>query len=188
MNFSSKVSSLQSYNMLLFRTALHPEFFEIAGRKCIEHGEYEFESWIFRGGHLARFEHNGLCVTEVITDDPSSLPDRCMVTTMPCAGEKEHEAKFSECINYMTSIQTEILTDHLFLGTYNELLKHGRSSDALMTIWGEDPDKPNLSLFDMQRYAEEVHMQGYHLRSDCGLVLRTQSLFQITDEEPEKTD
>ncbi len=30
------------------------------------------------------------------------------------------------------------------------------------------------------------HLQGYHLRSDCGLILRTQTLFQIVDEDDEE--
>ena len=34
-------------------------------------------------------------------------------------------------------------------------------------------------MIDVQRYANQVHLQGYHLRNDCGLVLRTQSIFQI---------
>ena len=31
----------------------------------------------------------------------------------------------------------------------------------------------------MQHFQKETHVQGYHLRSDCGLVLRTQSMIQI---------
>jgi hypothetical protein len=33
----------------------------------------------------------------------------------------------------------------------------------------------------MQSSRSELHLQGYHLRSDCGLVLRTQSMFQIVN-------
>lgn len=36
----------------------------------------------------------------------------------------------------------------------------------------------------MQRYRSEIHIQGYHLRSDCGLVLRTQSMFQVVANAP----
>ncbi len=80
-------------------------------------------------------------------------------------------------------MQTEILSELLYLGTYNEMLEHGRDSDGLMTVWTEDgAAKPNLSLIDVQRFAEAVHVQSYHLRSDCGLVLRSQSIFQIKDE------
>jgi len=180
MSFQPKVTSLQSYNMLLYRGALHPEFFGIEGRQRIEHGEYEFEAWIFRGGHALRFEHADLCLTEIISEDTETLPERGQVVAFPCAGERDHENSFGDDVVYVNSMQTEILSDHLYLSTYNEMLEHGRQCDGLMSVWtGEDHSKPNLSLLDTQRFAEQVHVQGYHLRSDCGLVLRTQSIFKL---------
>jgi hypothetical protein len=181
MSISSKSTSLQAYNLLLYRNALHPEFFGISGRQRVEHGDYEFESWIFRGGHVLRFEHSGLCVTEVVTDNSEQLPERGLVTTLPCAGERDHEQEFSERLAYVGSMQTEMLTDHLYLSTYNELVEHGEVCDGIVTAWRDDLDRPNLSLIDLQRYREEIHVQGYHLRSDCGLVLRTQSIFQVKE-------
>jgi len=181
-SFAPKTTSLQAYHMSLFRNALHPEFFEIQGRRRIAHGDYEFEAWIWHGGHALRFEHQGLCVNEIVSDFSEELPERGLVTALPCAGEKDHEDEFAERINFMTSIQTETLSDHLYLSTYEELLEHGRSSDGLMTFWA-DGNKNNMSLIDIQRYREEVHAQSYHLRSDCGLVLRTQSIFQIAEED-----
>jgi hypothetical protein len=180
MSLSSKTtSSLQAYNLALFRTALHPEFFEIDGRCRIAHGDYEFEAWICRGGHALRFEHHGLCVSEIVGEEIEQLPERGHVTTLPCAGEKDHEAEFSERILYMSSMQTETLSDHLYLGTYNEMLEHGRLGDCMLSVWTDEIGKPNLSLLDVQRYGDEVHVQTYHLRSDCCLVLRTQSIFQV---------
>lgn len=180
MSFQSKVSSLQAYNMLLYRNALHPEFFGIEGRRRIEHCEYEFEAWVFRGGHALRFEHDGLCLTEIISDQVEILPDRGQIAVFPCAGEKDHESTVGDHVVYVTSMQTEVLTDHLYLGTYNEMVEHGREFDGLMSVWTEEPhEKPSLSLLDIQRFAEEVHVQSYHLRSDCGLVLRTQTIFKL---------
>jgi hypothetical protein len=181
MTLSSKTSRLQAYNLALYRSALHPEFFQIDGRARIMHGEYEFEAWISRGGHAVRFEHHGLCLSEVVGEDTESLPERGHVTTLPCAGEKDHEAEFADRVVYMTSMQTETLTDHLYLSTYNEMLEHGRNSDCLLSVWLDEVGKPNLSLIDLQRYSDEVHVQSYHLRSDCGLVLRTQSIFQVKE-------
>ncbi len=184
MSFQPKVTSLQAYNLLLYRNALHPEFFGIEGRRRIDHGEYEFEAWIFRGGHALRLQHDGVCVSEIVFDQLDSLPERGLVATFPCAGEKDHDASFGDRLVYMTSMQTEILSDHLYLGTYNEMMDHGRQCDGLMSVWTDDPaDKPNLSLVDMQRHSDQVHVQSYHLRSDCGLVLRTQTIFQIKDED-----
>ncbi len=126
MSVQPKVTSLQAYTMLLYRNALHPEFFGIEGRRRIEHGEYDFEAWIFRGGHALRFQHDGLCLTEIVTDDVEQLPERGLVGTFPCAGEKDHDTTFGEQLVYMTSMQTEVLTDHLYLSTYNEMMQHGR--------------------------------------------------------------
>jgi len=180
MSFQSKVSTLQSYNMLLYRNALHPEFFGIEGRRRIEHGEYEFEAWIFRGGHALRFEHDSQCMTEIISDQTDQLPERGQSGIFPCAGEKDHESTMGDNVVYLTSMQTEVLTDHLYLGTYNEMLDHGRESEGLMSVWTDEAhSNPNLSLLDMQRFGAEVHVQSYHLRSDCGLVLRTQTIFRI---------
>ena len=79
-------------------------------------------------------------------------------------------------------MQTEMLSDHLYLGTYNELLEHGRECGAALSLWTDELDRPNMSLIDLQRYRGEVHVQGYHLRSDCALVLRTQTIFQMKEE------
>ena len=182
MSLASKTTSLHAYNLLVYRSALHPEFFQIAGRRRVEQGDYEFEFWVFRGGHALRFEHDELCVTELVTHKLEHLPEHSLVTTLPCAGERDHEAEFADRVGYMTSVQTEILSDHLYLGTYQEMLEHAREWDALMTVWTDELEKPNLSLIDVQRYSDQVHIQAYHLRSDCGLVLRTQSIFQVKED------
>ena len=187
MSIAPKISTLQAYNMLLYRTALHPEFFQIEGRQRIVHGDYEFEAWVCQGGHALRFEYQGICLSEIVTDDFDGLPERGHVATLQCAGEKDHEAEFSDRIMFMTSMQTETLSDHLYLGTYEEMLEHGQECGGLLTTWTAG-GKDNLSCLDLQRYRDEVHVQSYHLRSDCGLVLRTQSIFQIHDGSAKKSE
>ena len=191
MSFAQRSTSLQAYHTMVFRAPLHPEFFNIEGREKGQQGQYEFESWLFAGGHVFRFEHDNVGITEVVTADPSSVPERGLVTALPCAGEKDYEADFADRISYVTSIQTETLSDHLYLGTYREMLEHGRMGEGLLKIW-DVSGQPNLSLIEHQRYADEVHIQGYHLRSDCLMVLRTQSIFQVgctsDDEAGESND
>ena len=184
MTVPSRSTSLQSYSMLVYRKALHPEFFGIEGRCHLSHDGMDFEGWIFRGGHVARFQIDGQCVCEVLIEQTDNLPERGLVTSMPCAGEKDFEEQFSKRLVYMTSMQTETLSEHLFLSTYKEMIEHARESDAIMSAWTDELGRPNLSLMDTQRYRNEVHLQGYHLRSDCGLVLRTQTLFQV-DAKPD---
>lgn len=183
MNVSSqKINTLQSYHLAIFRGALHPEFFDIEARRRVTHGEYDFEAWLYRGGHVLRFEHNGTIITEVVGDRIEQLPERGHVTTLPCAGERDHEQDFADRVAYMSSIQTETLTGHLYLGTYNEMSEHGQSTECLSVNWRSEPTGNNLSLLDIQRYADEVHVQSYHLRGDCGMVLRTQTIFQLKED------
>ena len=98
MSVQPKVTSLQAYNMLLYRNALHPEFFGIEGRRRIEHGEYEFEAWIFRGGHALRFQHDGHCLSEIVTDDGDQLPERGLVASFPWTSREEN-VLFRGCRN-----------------------------------------------------------------------------------------
>lgn len=175
----SKASSLQNYHMLAFRRALHPEFFGIEARQRVQHGDYETEAWIFRGGHSLRFTLNGFCMTELVLEQIDQIPDRGLISALPCAGERDFEEKVAENLVYMTTMQTETLSDHLYLGTYKEMMQHARENDSLFAAWTDAAGKPNLSLIDVQHFRTEVHIQGYQLRSDCGLVLRTQSMIQI---------
>ena len=183
---TSKNSSLQSYHMLAFRKALHPEFFGIEGRKRVQHGDYETEAWIFRGGHSLRFTLNGFCMSEIVVEHIDQIPDRGLIAAVPCAGERDFEEKIAENIVYMTTMQTETLSDHLYLGTYKEMMQHARENDSLLSVWTDAAGKPNLSLIDVQHFRSETHLQSYHLRSDCGLVLRTQSMVQIVTPKPAK--
>ncbi len=180
MNPTSKTTSLQNYTMLLYRKALHPEFFAIESRARIENGGLEAEAWIFKGGHAIRFQQDKVCLCEVVTDHPHALPERGLSTNVPCAGEHEHEEAVTESLTFMTTVQTETLAEHLYLGTYKEMLSHGRDNQSLMASWNDsETNKPNLSVVDLQRFRTEIHVQSWHLRSDCGLVLRTQSMFQL---------
>jgi hypothetical protein len=169
--------------MLLYQTALHPEFFGIEGRRRIEHGPYELEAWIFPAGHAIRFETGETIISEILTEQPEKLPQRGHIDSFQCAGERDHEAEYGEQsgsrVLYMTSMQTETLSDHLYLSTYHELHAHGNAVAGLVVPWLDDASRPNLSVLETQRFNREVHVQSYHLRSDCGLVLRTQSIFQV---------
>ncbi|MSQ90414.1 MAG: DUF2617 family protein [Phycisphaerales bacterium] len=182
MNPIAKTNSLQSYNMLLYRKALHPEFFAIEGRSRIENAGLEAEAWLTRGGHTVRFQQDKLCLCEVVTDQPHALPERGLSTNVPCAGEHDHDEAISETLTFMTTVQTETLAEHLYMGTYKEMLSHARENDSLICDWADPKsNKPNLSVLDLQRYRTEIHLQTWHLRSDCGLVLRTQSMFQLLE-------
>ena len=181
MQIPEKIVDQQIYSMALFRSALHPEFFEVEDRIEVQHNGYDFEAWLYKGGHVLRFEYEGTCVTEVVTPDPDTLPERGHVTTMACAGERDHEQDFGDRVTLITSMQIEFLPDHLFGDSYNELIDFGKEVNAKMLEWEEVDSPRNALIIDVQRYNNQLHSQSYHLQAKHGIVLRTQSIFEIKE-------
>lgn len=178
MTMPVKAPNLQSYQVLLYGRALHPELFPLKGRRVVRHGRYEFEVWVMEGAHLLRFEHAQLCACELLTDQDGRLPEQGVVNGFLAAGERDFEHRFvKERVTYMTTVQTETLSENLYIATMDEMLNYGRSSSALSHRW-DDGAGPCLSMIDLQRYNSEIHAQSYHLISQGGLVIRTQTIFE----------
>ena len=184
MNVGHKSSSTQVLRLMVYRRALHPELFELHGRRCDRHGDYEVESWVAKLGHIVRFQVQGESVTEAVIDNGDHLPEHGLVYALPCLGEKEFELdgdqdKTSSKVGFVTTLQTESLTDNLYLVTLREMQDFAAESDALSYDWKDPDGVPCLSVLDTQKYKQEFHVQSYHLLGGSGMVLRTQSIFEI---------
>lgn len=175
----TKPINTQAYQLILYRRALHPEFFTLKARKAIRHNAYELEAWVMPGAHLVRFSFGGLSACELVTHQEDSLPTDGAVTTFPCAGEHEFEHRFTpERVTYMTTVQTETLSENLYNATYSEMLDFARETDAMVHRWQDVDGGRCLSLLEIQRFSKEVHIQAYHLIAGGGFVLRTQGIFE----------
>jgi hypothetical protein len=181
MQAPDKLIEQPTYSMALFRSAVHPEFFSIEERVEVQHNGYDFEGWLCKGGHVLRFEYEGICVTEIIFPEVGDLPDRGHVTTLVCAGERDHEQDFGDRITLINSMQIEFLPDHLFGDSFTELTDFAQEVNAKV-IHYEDGKNRGLSILDVQRYNDQLHVQSYHLHSEHGTVLRTQSIFELKPE------
>ena len=181
MQVPDKLIEQPTYNMALFRSAIHPEFFQIEERTEVQHNGYNFEAWLCKGGHVLRFEYEGICVSEVVFPEVDNLPDRGHVTTIICAGERDYEQEFGDRITVINSMQIEFLPEHLFGDCYDELSEFADEVKAKVIRY-DDGKERGLSILDVQRYNDQLHSQSYHLHSDHGVVLRTQSIFELKPE------
>ena len=181
MQVPDKLIEQPTYNMALFRSAIHPEFFQIEERIEVQHNGYNFEAWLCKGGHVLRFEYEGICVSEVVFPEVDNLPDRGHVTTIICAGERDYEQEFGDRITVINSMQIEFLPEHLFGDSYDELSEFADEVEAKVIRY-DDGKERGLSILDVQRYNDQLHSQSYHLHSDHGVVLRTQSIFELKPE------
>ncbi len=179
MENAAKLNSLQTYQVILYDRALHPEFFDLKARRVENVSAFEFEAWLMGGSHLLRFEMGSLCACELVTDQDRGLPNTGVITAFLCAGERDFDHSFKTSpVNYITTVQTETLAENLYMATFEELRAFGRESDALVHQW-DDEVGPCLSMLDMQRLSREMHVQAYHLLANQGIVLRTQTIFEL---------
>lgn len=175
----NKLPSIQTYKLLLYSRPLHPELFGIQDRRTLAHGDYEVESWIIPGGHVLRFQGNDQCATETVTDEDQHLPQRGLMHSVPCLGEKDFDDNVDSTIQYVASVQTELLSDNLYSSTFQEMLTFAEEAEAMSVRWTDGADSQNLSVLDVQTYRSEVHAQSYHLVGSAGFVLRTQTIFEL---------
>ena len=179
MGVSHKSFSTQTFRLMVYQRALHPELFELKDRRLHRHSDYEAETWICPSGHLARFQVGQDCLTETVIEEGDHLPEHGLLHVLPCQGEKEFEKQPKDGkIGYVTTIQTEALTDNLYLSTFREMLEFAEESQSLCHQWSEDSGHQSLSVLDFQMYRREFHIQSYHLIGSCSMVLRTQSIFE----------
>ena len=180
MDLTAKQLSTQSYQVVLYRRALHPELFDLRDRRVVGLGGYELESWVMPGNHVLRFGFGELCATELVIDREDDLPSTGVVTAFPCAGEKDYEHFFeAEGVNYLVTVQTEVLSENLYLATHREMTEHVQENDSQFFAWDSDSG-PNLTILDVEPRRSEVHIESYHLVASGGFVLRTQTIFEIT--------
>ncbi|MEM9167687.1 MAG: hypothetical protein AAGB48_11790 [Planctomycetota bacterium] len=169
----------QAYQTILLDRALHPESFDLRDRRVFQSDAHELEAWIMPGSHLLRFESRDGCVSELVIDRDSGVLGTDAVASFLCAGDRDAEQEFAEArMRYMTSVQTESLTENLYASTMREMLEHAEASGCLRFEWETDAG-PNISMVDVQAFNREVHAQAYHLIARGGFVLRTQTLFEL---------
>lgn len=179
MSVSHKSSNMQLFRLMVYRRAIHPELLDLQGRRVYRHGDYEVECWLAPAGHVVRFQANGDIVTEAVIENGDHLPEHGLVHALPCLGEKDYELPRDCGVGYVTTVQTESLTDNLYLSTYREMKDFIQETNALSHEWRDGQSPPSLSVLDAQKFKNEFHIQSYHLIGSTGLVLRTQSIFEI---------
>lgn len=169
---------LQGSQVVLYSRALHPDLFQLRGRRVLHDHTFELEAWVMDGGHALRFEHKSLCITELLCDAEKPVPQGSIVAAFLAATERDFDHKFpKDGVNYLTTVQTETLSENLYQSTYNEMIEFAKETQALAHRWNDETGKC-LSIIDAERTLGEVHVQCYHLIAATGTVVRIQSLFE----------
>jgi len=171
--------SLGAYHLIAYRRALHPELFTVKARRLYERPEHEVEVWVMPGAHMLRHQRGQTTGVELLTHQDSGLPERGVVASFPCAGEKEFDHAFSDEVQYFASVQTETLPPNIYEETRRELLEFALEHDAPRHLWEDQEGAPCASIVHVELRRSEALTEAYHLLGGSGVVLRSQALFEL---------
>ena len=175
-----KPNILAGYQVVLYSKALHPETLDMHGRRIFTGRTYELEAWIMKGSHALRLECGTLCTTELICEHDRPIPTSGIVFAHIVGAEKDIDYKFvKQGVRYISSIQLETLAPNLYYETYEELLSTARRNNLLNHLWTQ-PEGQGLSVLEIEREATQVTALGFHMMPATGIVVRTQTMFEVT--------
>lgn len=165
--------------LLLFQRTLHPELFRILGSEQIVRRAYDADVWLVEGGHVITFSAGKNILTEVIATRNDPLPDRGMLQSIPCRGEKYHEEIYGGNIRYMISTQEEQLTQTLYEATRQEIAAYAAKRELMSAeVPATAETGGSLSVLDIERRSHELLVQSFHLFDENQMVIKTQAIIE----------
>ena len=167
-------------NVLLYDRPLHPELFETYRSETAERRAYAADIHLIDGGHLVDFMAGDSHLTEVVIAGPEEVPEAGLIDNVLCRGERYHETDTHANVRYMISTQEEQLPATLYDATRREIVDYAQKRELM---WIDAPATETrgsfLSALDIERRANELLVQSFHLFDDGLTVIKTQGIIEV---------
>jgi len=100
---------------------------------------------------------------------------------LPLRGEKDHECKRAEGINYMMNFQVESMSPAVYSKTHHDLARLGSRRGLLVPFptWMARSLTP-FSYIDYDAKPNELHVFAFHAFPQDLTVIKTQSIFELS--------
>ncbi|MHC4294177.1 MAG: DUF2617 family protein [Planctomycetota bacterium] len=172
-----RLSTLRFY---LYDRPLHPELFEIHHDHYIVKNGYEAQVWVTGCSHVIGFFRDEAALVEVTGDSESDLPQRGLLLELPFHGERDHECKRSEGINYMMNFQVETMSPAVYSRTHHDLARVGSRHGLFVPfpMWMAHSLTP-FTYIDYQARPNELHVFAFHAFPEELTIVKTQSIFEL---------
>ncbi len=171
---------LESLRFFLFERPLHPELFDIYGDVRIKKPGYEAQLWVTGCTHVIGFFRDGLSLVEVIAGEEIPLPSRGQALSLPFRGEKAHQQKRPDGINYMMNFQTETMNAPVYHNTHHDLVRQGTKRGLFVPfpMWTSNSLIP-FTFIDYEAKHNELHILAFHAFPEALTIVKTQSIFEL---------
>ncbi len=172
--------TLGSLRFYLYDRPLHPELFDIYRDHQIVKTAYEAQIWVTGCSHVIGFYRQGCALVEAMAESDTELPQRGALLELPFRGERDHECKRAEGINYMMSFQVESMSPEVYSRTHHDLARLGarRGLFVPFPMWMSRSLRP-FTYVDYEAKPNELHVFAFHAFPEDLTIVKTQSIFEL---------
>ena len=169
-----------SLRFFLYDRPLHPELFEICHDHHIVKKAYEAQIWVTGCTHVISFHRQRSSIVELTADADSLLPERGRLLELPFRGERDHECKHANDINYMMNFQVERMSPAVYSKTHHDLARLGAQRGLFVPfpMWMANQLTP-YTYIDYQAKPNELHVFAFHAFPQELTIVKTQSIFEL---------
>lgn len=166
----------------LFGQEVHPELFEVCAQRTVERERYSLQVNITTDGHVIRFWHKDLVLTEVSAGSHRPLPSQQELLQHAIEGQRRNQLLVGECIDYQTSVELEIVKPTLFVAIQQQLDKRIDNS-GLVHRFGSNGrlNFGAVSYIHIQSFIHHVLVRAFHTFPESSAVVTTETRFSVSD-------
>jgi len=175
-----RTQRLAGLRFYLYDRPLHPELFRIYRDERIARPAYEARIWVTGCSHVIAFFRGNRSLVEVTAGNEIHLPERGLLVELPLKGERDHEFRQTDGIDYMMNFQVETMSPAVYVKSHDDLAARGRRKGLFVPFpsWSTGELTP-FSYISYQAKPAELHIFAFHaLPADLSIV-KTQSIFEL---------
>ena len=165
---------------LLYSRPLHPELFDVYREQYIHRDDYQAVIRITDTCHVVTWQHEDVCLTELVTTPENPLPKKRRLLTCRLRGERSETMQLGAGVVYQTSFTVERLEREIFARLQ---LEH--ESDAQERGIFHHFHPPHrlaaspLSHIAIEARARSLLLHTFHTFPDECAIVKSQSLFEF---------
>ena len=173
----------------VYGRSIHPELLHAYATVELQQADFQVVAQICDAGHVLTMVCRDQVITEVATSKHLMLPERKRVLDFRLRGNRDHVYEFDCGVKYHTSYQLERLNPDVFANLHDELLGDCSRAKLAHCFPSENRLAPGpLSLLQTDISQESLLVHSFHTFPENSAVVKTQSLFELTDINPRHDD
>ncbi len=166
----------------VFGRSLHPELFQTCLSRTIIREQYKLQIDITSSGHLITWQRHGLILSEVACSSHQPLPSGLQLYSDVAGPSTSKQIQHHDVLDYSCDFQLEPAEAGTFTMIQNELLKSIPCEGMLFQFQSSGRmDVGAISYVNIQSRQNSVRIRAFHTFPDAYIVLKSESVFQISD-------